>query len=139
MRIAFFTEGGYQGKVPREHIDIRTDMAWVCSLGATHHPIPTIHEIPSDSYDVGVIIIPKKRRHLLWYPVVENMKRVCKKVAAMQEAVLWYWQDSPVDEQIWYFNVMAEMDFSASLSCSLLSSHTHLAVCCSSASPSDIL
>ena len=111
MRIAFFTEGRYEGKVPREHIDIRTDVAWVCSLGANHHPIPTIHDIPSDSYDIGVIIIPKNRRHLLEYPLVENMKRVCKKVAAMQEAVLWYWQDSPIDEQIWYFNVMTEMDF----------------------------
>ena len=70
MKIAFFTEGGYQGKVPREHIDIRTDMAWVCSLGANHHPIPTIHDIPSDSYDIGVIIIPKNRRHLLEYPLV---------------------------------------------------------------------
>ena len=111
MRIAFFTEGGYQGKVMREWNDIRTDMAWVCSLGAIHHPIPTIHSIPSDSYDVGVIIIPKKRRYLLKYPLVENMKRVCKKVAAMQEAVLWYWQDSPIDEQIWYLSVLAQMDF----------------------------
>ena len=36
MRIAFFTEGGYQGKVPRDHINIRTDMGWVCALNAVH-------------------------------------------------------------------------------------------------------
>tara|TARA_Y100000296_G_scaffold80053_1_gene104888 strand:- start:425 stop:1351 length:927 start_codon:yes stop_codon:yes gene_type:complete len=111
MNIAFFTEGGYEGKVPRNHPNIRTDMAWVCSLDATHHPIPKIHTLPDNLYDVGIIIIPKNRRHLLEYPLVENMKRICKKVSAMQEAVLWYWQDSPVDEQVWYFNTLSEMDF----------------------------
>ncbi len=111
MKIAFFTEGGYEGKVPRNHPNIRTDMAWVCALDATHHPIPKIHTLADNSYDLGIIIIPKNRRHLLEYPLVENMKRVCKKVSAMQEAVLWYWQDSPVDEQVWYFNTLVEMDF----------------------------
>ena len=41
--IAFFSEGGYNGKVPR-NIPMRTDQAWVCALNATHHcifePIP---------------------------------------------------------------------------------------------------
>ena len=120
MRIAFFTEGGYQGKVPRDHTNIRTDMGWVCALDAVHHPIFTLHQIPSDSYDIGVIIVPKRRRKwlapssgnedLLKYPIVENMKRVCKKSVAMQEACLWYWQDDAIEEQIWYFNLLAEMD-----------------------------
>ena len=29
MKVAFFTEGGYQGKVPRNNVNMRTDMAWV--------------------------------------------------------------------------------------------------------------
>ena len=57
MRVACFTEGGYQGKVPRNHPNIRTDMAWVCSLDAVHHPIFTLHQIPDDSYDIGIIMI----------------------------------------------------------------------------------
>ena len=33
MKIAFFTEGNYTGKVSRD-IDMRTDQAWVCALEA---------------------------------------------------------------------------------------------------------
>ena len=58
MKIAFFSEGGYTGKVPRNNPNMRTDTAWVCALEATHHPIPTIHQIPDNSYDIGIIIIP---------------------------------------------------------------------------------
>ena len=39
MKIAFFTEGGYSGKVPRNHPNMRTDVAWICALDATHYPI----------------------------------------------------------------------------------------------------
>jgi len=47
MNIAFFCEGNYQGKVPRNHLNMRTD----------------------------------------------------------------YWQDYPLDQQIWYFNTIQEADF----------------------------
>ena len=39
MKIAFFTEGGYTGKVPRNSPNMRTDMAWICALNAVHIPI----------------------------------------------------------------------------------------------------
>ena len=29
----------------------------------------------------------------------------------MQEATYWYWQDDGIEEQIWYFNLLTEMDF----------------------------
>jgi hypothetical protein len=110
MKIGFFTEGGYQGKVPRENPNMRTDMAWICALDATHHPINTIHELPDNLYDVGIVIIPKKRQYLIEYPLVEQLKRVCGKIASMQESTYWYWQDDPIVEQIWYFNTLTEMD-----------------------------
>ena len=111
IKIAIFSESGYVGKVNRRGPNIRTDAAWVCSLGADHYPIPTLHQLPTNSYDVGIIIIPKNKKNLLKYPLIENMKRICKKISAIQEAVLWYWQDSPINEQIWYFNILLEMDF----------------------------
>lgn len=111
MKIVFFTEGGYSGKISRNNENIRTDMAWICALDAVHYPITEMHNIPSNSFDLGIIIIPKNRRHILNYPLLDNMKRVCNKISAMQEAVLWYWQDSPVDEQVWYYNTLVEMDF----------------------------
>jgi hypothetical protein len=47
---------------------------------------------------------------LIDYPLIENYKRVCKKVTVMQESYYNYWQDSEIDEQIWYFNALTEMD-----------------------------
>jgi hypothetical protein len=110
MRIAFFTEGGYQGKVPREHPNMRTDLAWIHALDGYHHSIPTLHTIKSFKYDLGIIILPKKKRHLLDYPIVEYMRNLCDKIAVMQECTYWYWQDDEIDEQIWYYNVLTEMD-----------------------------
>ena len=42
MNIAFFTEGGYEGKVPRNNPNMRTDMAWLCALEADHYPLSLI-------------------------------------------------------------------------------------------------
>ena len=56
MEIAFFTEGGYQGKVPRTHSNMRTELAWMCALNADHW---NINQSPNQKYDLGVIIIPK--------------------------------------------------------------------------------
>ena len=113
MNIGFFSEAGYEGKVPRNYDNMRTDVAWVCALDATHHPIPKLRSLPDNSYDVGVMILPKNRKSLLeWFPnsVLENYRRVCKKVTIMQESYYNYWQDSPIEEQIWYFNFITEMD-----------------------------
>ena len=113
MKIGFFSEAGYEGKVPRNYDNMRTDVAWVCALEATHHPIPKLRSLPNNLYDVGVMILPKNRKSLLeWFPnpVLEEYRRVCKKVTVMQESYYNYWQDSPIAEQIWYFNFITEMD-----------------------------
>jgi len=113
MKIGFFSEAGYEGKVPRNYDNMRTDVAWVCALDATHHPIPKLRSLPNNLYDVGVMILPKNRKPLLdWFPnpVLDEYRRVCKKVTIMQESYYNYWQDSPITEQIWYFNFITEMD-----------------------------
>jgi len=110
MKIGFFSEAGYEGKVERNHPNMRTDVAWVCALNANHHPFPKLSTLSDDMYDVGVMILPKKRKPLLNYPLLEQYKRVCKKVTVMQESYYNYWQDSSIAEQIWYFNFLTEMD-----------------------------
>ena len=110
MNIGFFSEAGYEGKVPRNHPNMRTDVAWVCALDATHHPIPKLQNLPDNLYDIVVMILPKKRNMLLNYPLLDQYRRVCKKVTVMQESYYNYWQDSEITEQIWYFNFIAEMD-----------------------------
>ena len=110
MKIGFFSEAGYEGKVSRNHPNMRTDVAWVCALNATHHPFQKMETLPDKLYDVGVMILPKKREMLLNYPLLEQYRRVCKKVTVMQESYYNYWQDSPIAEQVWYFNFITEMD-----------------------------
>ena len=110
MKIGFFSEAGYEGKVPRNHPNMRTDVAWVCALDAIHHPIPKLETLSDNLYDVGVMILPKKRDKLLNYPLLKQYRRVCKKVTVMQESYYNYWQDSSIEEQIWYFNFVASMD-----------------------------
>ena len=110
MKIAFFTEGGYTGKVPREHPNMRTDLAWICALEAEHIPIPYLHKVPNNSYDLGIVIIPKNKEHLFDYPLIDNMKRVCSKIATMQESTYWYWQGGSVQTQLWYHNILQSMD-----------------------------
>tara|TARA_R100000152_G_C6765295_1_gene190092 strand:- start:42 stop:992 length:951 start_codon:yes stop_codon:yes gene_type:complete len=110
FKIGFFTEGGYEGNILRDNPNMRSDVSWICALNATHHPIIKLHELSSNLYDIGIVIIPKNKNHLLTYPLIENLKRVCNKIAVMQESTYWYWQDNEIEEQIWYFNTILEFD-----------------------------
>ena len=42
--------------------------------------------------------------------IIAELKRVCKKIAVMQESYYNYWQDDPIDEQIWYVNFLMDVD-----------------------------
>ena len=104
MKIAFFTEGQYQGKVSRNNPNMRTDLAWMCSLKADHW---NINQLPNQQYDLGIVIIPKKNPQF----DLSKIKQYCNKVAVMQEGPNWYWQDYPLQQQIWYYNTIQEADF----------------------------
>jgi hypothetical protein len=111
MKIVFFTEGNYTGKVPRSHANMRTDLAWMCALNAVHYPINSIHKISYETkFDLGIVIIPKNKDALYNYPLIENMRGVCKKIATMQESTYWYWQGGSVQTQLWYHNILQSMD-----------------------------
>jgi len=104
MKIAFFTEGNYQGKVSRDNPNMRTDLAWICSLEADHW---NINQPPNQQYDLGIVIIPKKNPQF----DLNKIKQYCNKVAVMQEGPNWYWQDYPLQQQIWYYNTIQEANF----------------------------
>jgi hypothetical protein len=110
MKIAWFTEGGWKGKVPRNFEGMRNDSAWMCVLDATHFPI---NQIPTnEKFDLGIVTIPKKNIDVLSkYPLIENLRKCCDKIAYMQEGPHWHFQDYPLDQQIWFYNVLMEMDF----------------------------
>ena len=94
MNIVFFTEMGFQGKIPRTHENMRTEFAWMCALNADHY---NINSLPSKQYDLGIIIIPKKNPNFN----IDNIKSVCNKVAVMQEGPHWYFQDKPKYDFYW--------------------------------------
>ena len=103
MKIAFFTEGQYQGKITRNNPNMRTDLAWICSLKADHW---NINQPPNQKYDLGIVIIPKKNPQF----DLNKIKQYCDKTAVMQEGPNWYWQDYPLEQQIWYYNTIQEAD-----------------------------
>jgi len=112
MKIAFFTEGGYTGKIPRT-APMRTDQAWICALDAIHYCVFQLENV-NDSYDIGVVIIPKeKNREQLAskdYPLISTIKQYCKKVIIMQEGCHWDWMEDPVPTMVWFYNQLLEAD-----------------------------
>ena len=111
MKIAFFSESNFDGKIPRNFENMRTEYAWYVGLGATHHYIGNLPSMDENMYDLGIVIVPKtKIEHLMQVDLIKQMRRVCKKIGYMQEGPYWYFQDYPMDQQIWYYNTLMEMD-----------------------------
>ena len=104
MRIAFFTEMGFNGKVPRTHTNMRTEFAWMVAMNADHY---NLKQIPEQEYDLGIVI--NSKNHPEWVDV-EGLKTKCKQVGIMQEGPFWYFQDYPLANQIHYFNNLMSAD-----------------------------
>lgn len=103
MKIAFFSEMGFKGKVQRTHENMRVEFAWMCALNADHY---NYRDVPTEQYDLGIVIIPKKNPEF----DLEVIKRYCTKTAVMQEGPHWYFQDYELPRQIWYYNTLRSAD-----------------------------
>ncbi len=109
--VAFFSESNFNGKITRDFENMRTEYAWYVGLNATHHCVGNLPSMEEKMYELGIIIIPKtKIEHLMQVDLIKQMKRVCKKIGYMQEGPYWYFQDYPMEQQIWYYNCLMEMD-----------------------------
>jgi hypothetical protein len=102
--IAFFTEGNYTGKIPRQHPNMRVDLAWQAALQSDHYPLNTI---TPKKYDLGIAIIPKKFNGF----DLNKFKESCRYTAVMQEGPNWYWQDWDILKQAEYLNILSNVDF----------------------------
>lgn len=103
MSIAFFTEMGFHGKIPRTHNNMRTEFAWMVALNAVHY---NIKNVPNKIYDLGITIIPKNNPQF----DLKKLKKYCNKVAVMQEGPHWYFQDYTLENQIKYYNTLTSAD-----------------------------
>ena len=104
MKIVFFSESGLKGKVPRDFENARTEFGWSIMLDAEWCPI---NELPSQTYDLGVVIIPKSNPNV----DLERIKQCCDKISVMQEGPHWYYQDYSVEQQIHYLNCLRTADW----------------------------
>jgi hypothetical protein len=104
MKIAFFTEMGFTGKIPRTHKNMRTEFAWMVASDAVHYPLDGI---PFERYDLGIVITPKNSPEKVNLTQIKNF---CDKVGVMQEGPFWYFQDYDLTNQIHYYNNLLSAD-----------------------------
>ena len=111
INIKWFSELPLEGKVDRNFTNMRTEFAWFVAQDASHTNLFKLPELPDNSVDIGVIIIPKKVEPFVGLDIVGHLKRVCKKYAFMQEGPSWYFQSLPLAESLWFYNIMLQSDF----------------------------
>jgi hypothetical protein len=104
MKIAFFTEMNFKGKIPRNYDNMRVEFAWMVALNAHHY---NIQDIPTEHYDLGLILTPKTTPELVDMP---RLKQYCDKIGILQEGPFWYYQDYDLPKQIQYFNNLTLSD-----------------------------
>ena len=104
MKVVFFSESQVSGNIPRTFENARTEYAWMMALNAPHY---NINNIPTEHFNLGIVIIPKNN------PKVDlnKYRKICDKVAVMQEGPHWYFQDYEIDKQFHYYNTLMEADW----------------------------
>ena len=112
MKIAFLSQMGFTGKIPRNHPNMRTEFAQMCALGTDHYPLYDVDKIP-EGYDHIILMIPKTQKDrdgLYNIDIVKKARRVGKYVWFMQEGPNWIFQDLPIQQQFWHYNILMDVD-----------------------------
>ena len=104
MKVAFFSEMGNNQKYPRDFPNARTEVGWCVALDA---PMCHLEHLPKDKFDLGIVIIPKNNPNV----DLNHIRKVCDKVAVMQEGPHWFFQDYSLDKQFHYYNTLVEADW----------------------------
>lgn len=126
MKAAFLTEMQFNGKIPREHTNMRTEFAWMHTLGADHFNIHQYEEVKG--YEAVFIIFPKatvklnavgvelsttttdKDISIYAKPVVETLKKNNAIVCNVQEGPSWFFNEYDLPTQFHFYNHLSECD-----------------------------
>ena len=110
--IVFITQMGFVGKVPRTHPNMRVEFAQMCTLQADHLNIFSLNNI-NTKYDIAILLVPKTgsdRDKLESIDIVSAARRIADKVFFMQEGPSWIFQDMRVEQQIWHYHLLSNVD-----------------------------
>ena len=126
MKVAFCTEiPGSKAKVPSDHLNMRTEYAWMHALDATHFSLIDINQVKE--YDHVFVIIPKGEvflnavgvklnekenpiRGLLNSDFINILKANNKKVHYIQEGPSWLFNDYEIIDQFNFYNSLVNCD-----------------------------
>lgn len=125
MKIAFLTEMGFEGKIPSNHPNMRTEFAWMHALNAEHINIHRYGNIKG--YDKVFIIFPKGKTflnseggklinqqnpvsELLQTNIVSILKENNTKVYYIQEGPTWWFNDYDITDQFNFYNLLSQVD-----------------------------
>ena len=125
-KIAFLTEMGFNGKVPANHPNMRTEFAWMHALDADHFNIHMLDSLKG--YEHVFIIFPKGKpflnstavelvkginpiSELLREDIVGKIKQQDNtNVHYVQEGPHWWYNDYEIADQIYFYNFLQSCD-----------------------------
>ena len=125
MKVAFLTEMGFEGNIPSNHPNMRTEFAWMYALNATHFNIHSFSNLKG--YDHIFIIFPKGKTFLsadgskildgenpvsvlLRQDIVGQLKKNNGNVHYIQEGPHWFYTEYEVKDQIYFYNFLVNCD-----------------------------
>lgn len=112
MKIAFLSEMGFTGKIPRTHDNMRVEFAQMCALQADHYPLTSISKVQGE-YDFAILLVGKTagfREQIYNIDIVKEARKFASKVIWMQEGPNWIFQDMPLHHQFWHYSVLTSVD-----------------------------
>ena len=126
MKVAFVTEMNFEGKVPSNYQNMRTEFSWMHTMDATHFHIRNLLNL--NGYDKVFIIFPKGKvflsaegstisdsknpvSDLLEMDLVGILKsKGNKSVFYVQEGPHWWFNDYEIVDQIRFYNMISSCD-----------------------------
>ena len=125
FKIIFLSEMGFEGKIPPNHTNMRTEFAWMNALNADHNNLHLFEQVRD--YDFVFLILPKGKLNLsaegskiadIPNPVsnlyasnfIDVLKQYNKKICYVQEGPNWWFNDYNIVDQFNFYNILSKCD-----------------------------